>query len=158
MTLNSTLEVSAIYDSGSNVSLINSKLIHSKSKRNNTMHKANLRTINGVKQTDGRITLKTKILNIEKDIDVFIVNNENFKYDFLIGLDCIKKFKLIQNENLEIEQKNSDSMKIKENYEINFNEHVDVDTFDVLTNHLNYYEETIIQNLIDKYKNIFAKD
>ena len=57
---------------------------------------------------------------------------------------------MIQNEKLEIEQKTSESTEpiIKE-YQINFN---------VLTNHLNYHEETIIMNLIDKYKNIFAKD
>jgi len=41
------------------------------------------------------VTLKIKIYNIEKTMDIFVIENENFNYDFLIGLDCIKKFKLI---------------------------------------------------------------
>lgn len=103
------------------------------------------------------IKIKAKILNIEKYIDVFIINNEDFGYDFLIGLDCIKKFNLIQNEKLEIEQGNSDRAE-KPKYQINFNEHVNLDNFKVLTNHLSNYEEDMVKNLIDKYKNIFAKD
>ena len=156
--LNDVLEIPAIYDPGSNVSLINSKLVKLKSKDNN-IEKTNLRTINGGYKTDGLIKIKIKIMNIEDHINVFIINNENFKYNFLLGLDCIKKFKLIQNEKLEIEQKSSECTEpiIKE-YQINFNEHVEINTFNVLTNHLNHHEETIIMNLIDKYRNIFAKD
>lgn len=155
--LNDTLEVPAIYDPGSNVSLINSKLINLKS-NSNKLQKTNLRTINGVYKTDGLIKIKIKILNIEHYINVFIIDNENFKYNFLIGLDCIKKFKLIQNENLEIEQKDSESKEIMNKYQINFNEHVKESTFNVLTNHLKHDEEEKIMKLIDKYKNIFAKD
>ena len=94
--MNDTLDVNAIYDPGSNISLINSKLIRLKSEKNNNIHKTNLRTINGVYHTDGMIKLKLKILNVEDYVNVFIINNEHFKYDFLMGLDCIKKFKLIQ--------------------------------------------------------------
>jgi len=64
----------------------------------------NLKTINGVMKTKGRITLKVKIYNVEKEMNIFIVDNENFNYDFLIGLDGIKEFKLIQNEDLKITQ------------------------------------------------------
>lgn len=122
------------------------------------IQKINLKTINGVYQTNGLIKIKAKILDIEDYIHVFIINNENFKYDFLMGLDCIKKFKLKQNENLEIEQDNSESTEIKNKYQINFNEHFEVNTFNVLTNHLNNNEEKQIMNLIEQYKNIFAKD
>lgn len=41
----------------------------------------------------------------EKRMDVFVINSEHFNYDFLIGLACITKFKLCQNEKLEIEQR-----------------------------------------------------
>ena len=64
----------------------------------------NLKTINGAKKTKGMITLKIKIYNIEKEMNVFVIDNENFNYEFLIGLDCIKEFKLIQNEDLKITQ------------------------------------------------------
>lgn len=36
---------------------------------------------------------------------VFVIDKENFSYDFLIGLDCIKAFHLTQNEGLNITQK-----------------------------------------------------
>ena len=36
-----------------------------------------------------------KINDIEECVDAFVVRNEQFKYDLLIGLDTIKKFKLI---------------------------------------------------------------
>ena len=57
---------------------------------------------------------------------------------------------MIQNEKSEIEQKSSESTEpIIREYQINFNEHVEINTFNVLTNHLNHHEETIIMNLID---------
>ncbi|KAK7871567.1 hypothetical protein R5R35_010364 [Gryllus longicercus] len=70
----------------------------------NDFQTVNLKTINGAKKTKGMITLKIKIYNIEKEMNVFIIDNENFNYEFLIGLDCIKEFKLIQNEDLKITQ------------------------------------------------------
>lgn len=155
--MNDILEIPAIYDPGSNVSLINAKLINVKTK-NGYKKKTNLRTINGVHETDGMVKLKMKILNIEKYVNVFIINNENFKYNFLIGLDCIQKFKLIQNERLEIEQKDSESNILMNEYQINFNEHVEINTFNISMNHLNNIEKKVITDLVNKYKNIFAKD
>jgi len=66
-----------------------------KQKGKNERQIVNFTTINGVKKTNGMVTLKIKIYNIEKTMDIFVIENENFNYDFLIGLDCIKKFKLI---------------------------------------------------------------
>ena len=54
--------------------------------------------------TKGLITIKIKIFNIEKEMDVYIVEEENFQ-DFIIGLDMIKTFTLMQNEKLQISQK-----------------------------------------------------
>lgn len=111
--LNDTIEVDGIYDPGSNVSLINSKLLklnkNEMSMSNNG--NANLKTINGVRKTDGLVSIKTKIFNMEKEMYVFVINSENFSYDFLIGLDCIKEFRLSQNEKIEIKQiSNSDKI------------------------------------------------
>lgn len=103
--LDNKLEIFGIYDSGSNVSLINSRLLKLKDKETNDSRKTNLRTINGVRKTNGMIRLKTQIFDIEKAINVFVIDKENFDHDFLIGLDCIKIFYLVQNENLEITQK-----------------------------------------------------
>lgn len=104
MLLNDTLQISGIYDSGSNVSLINSKLLNLSKPVNNVNNNPTLKTINGVKSTIGMITVKVKIIDIEQNINVFVIDQKNFDYDFLIGLDCIEKFGLIQNEKLEITQ------------------------------------------------------
>lgn len=176
------MEVSGIYDSGSNVSLINAKLLKIKQEDMNDIQRVNLKTINGVKKTKGMVTLKIKIYNIEKIMNVFVVDNENFNYDFLIGLDCIKNFKLLQNENLEIIQSKdqneneitsnreninvnipglSGDMKKKINTQkrnINFNEHINANEFEVLINHLDSYKQSEIDKLIDKYKSVFAKN
>lgn len=100
--LDNKLEIVGIDDSGSNVSLINSRLLRLKDEKLNNSESTNLRTINGVRKTNGMITLKAKIFDVEKTIDVFVIDKENFDYDVLIGLDCIKKFRLAQDENLKI--------------------------------------------------------
>lgn len=61
-------------------------------------------------KTKGIVKLKIRIMNIEKEVNVCIMDNVNFNHDFLIGLDCIKTFKLIQNDKLEIEQNNVDNI------------------------------------------------
>lgn len=105
LVLNDKLEIFGIYDSGSNVSLINARLMKLKNKRIMDSKNTNSKTINGVKKTTGMVTLKAKIFNMEETINVFVIDKENFNYDFLIGLDCIKKFGLTQDENLKITQK-----------------------------------------------------
>lgn len=220
------MEVSGIYDSGSNVSLINAKLLKIRQEKTDGIQKVNLRTINGKKKTKGMITIKIKIYNIENTMDIFVVDNENFNYDFLIGLDCIRKFKLIQNEDLRISQYenpkinentskkedekceivsiptsaddmkkeinvNSENIKsrktnveipielndkqkdTKSSYsellkeektqrmnecEVNFNEHINTNEFEISINHLDIYQKSEIEKLIDKYKAVFAKD
>lgn len=104
LLLNDTFQVSEIYDSCSkNQSLINAKFLKIK-KRQDTSHiqSVNLKAINGEKKTKGIITIKIKIENIERIMDIFVIDNENFYYDFLIGLDCIKNFNLMPTEKLNI--------------------------------------------------------
>lgn len=119
MLLNDQLEVSGVYDSGSNVTLINWKLLKIKQKVENNNPTVNLKTINGVNKAQGALKMKIRIFDIEKYMDVFIVNNENFRYNFLIGLDCIKNFQL--------------KRKFRNHFqrirEINFNEYLNTKNF-----------------------------
>lgn len=96
--------------------MINSKLLRLKKGKRKQYSNTNLITINGVKRTKGLTTIKIKIIDIEKKIDVYIVDGKHFKYDFLIGLDIIKEFNLIQNEKLEIEQKTEEKLTNEELY------------------------------------------
>lgn len=75
LLLEDTVETFGIYDSGANVSLINSKLLKLQNKKMDNARGANLSTINGVKKTKGMITIKIKIFNIEKVTDVFVIEN-----------------------------------------------------------------------------------
>ena len=97
-------KIRAVYDSGSNTTLINHNVIKTiKSKISE--HKCLFKTLGGINFTESRAKLQMKINNIEKEFDVYVVRNSNFSYDLLLGLDAIKKFGLIQDENLEIYQR-----------------------------------------------------
>lgn len=138
-----------------------------------------------MKKAEGLTTLKVKILKIEKEVDIYII--DGYKYDFLIGLDMIKEFRLSQDMNLKISQNNElieDSkenistlneneqptkkenykntcMKVNKNniekYEVNFNEHIPNKKFDIEINHLSL-QQNKVDKLIDEYKSSFAKD
>lgn len=160
--LEDKLEINGTYDSGSQVSLINSKLITIKNTTEDK-NKIFLKTINGVTQTKGLVNIKIKIFNIEKYIDVFIVERNDFE-DFLIGLDIIKKFKLSQDENLHISQKQytdegtSIIYKNKEIKEakIDFNEHIKKNDVEITLCHLDNEEKAEIERLIEEYSTLFA--
>jgi len=160
-----------------------------------------LKIINSVKKTNGMVKIKIKIFEMEENVNVFVINKQNFNYDFLIGLDIIQKFKLIQNEELKIAQKlpnttqnnienkdyykrnnknpeltgNNKKINITRNEEmipeiskahskrngkftINFNEHIDEYDFEISINHLDYQQKAKINEIIQKYKSIFAKN
>lgn len=174
--MNDSLETFGIYDSGSNVSIINSKLIKLKKNIYN-VNNTNLLTINGVKKTKGMINIKIKIFDIEKKMDVYIIDEENFENEFLIGLDIIKQFKLIQNEDLKISQQTLDIQKeteileeisteknytkndtIKQSILVNFNKHIDKNNFEIKMNHLDQGKRAEINKLLEEYKSVFAKD
>jgi len=171
MLLDGKLEIYGTYDSGSQISLINAKLIKIIN-QNEDKNKILIKTVNGVKKTNGLVTIKIKIFDIEEEVDVFIVDREDFE-DFLIGLNMIKKFKLTQDEELRILQKKIDktneSNKIKtdtaeekkrniEQCSVNFNEHVKEDEFQIKLEHLDKMKKKEIERLINKHKSVFAKD
>lgn len=187
LQIENKLQLSGIYDSGSNVSLINATFLKING-RKNTDNDVNLITINGVKRAEGLTTLKVNIFKIEKEVDVYII--EGYKYDFLIGLDMIKEFRLSQDMNLEISQNNeliegskviistltedeqstkkensnSTCSKVNKNknniekYEVNFNEHIPSEKFEIEINHLSLFQQNEIDKIINKHKSSFAKD
>lgn len=115
LSINNTFHTLGIYDSGSNISLINSRLLRLKNKKVDNIQCVNLTTINGVKKTNGLVNLKIRIHKIEKEVNVFVINEKNFNYDFLIGLDLIKSFKLKQDEELKITQSLADTISKEKN-------------------------------------------
>ncbi|MCI4432150.1 MAG: retroviral-like aspartic protease [Nitrosopumilus sp.] len=98
------LKVKAVYDSGSNISLINQKIVDDL-KLSLMNNKKAFKTISGFDFSSARANILLKIGNLTDSINTYVVKNNNFSYDLLLGLDAIKKFKLLQDESLNILQR-----------------------------------------------------
>lgn len=167
MLVENKIEIMGTYDPGSQVFLINSKWIKKRDNRED-VNKILLKSVSGVNHTNGLVRIRIKIFNIEKEVDVYIVEREDFE-DFIIGLDLIPMFKLRLNENLEVSQKIEKEIEkpkiilseIKSeaiNCSVNFNEHVETDEFQTKIEHLDRNKKIKIERLIDNNKSVFAKD
>lgn len=82
----------------------------------------NYQTMSGGSQFLGKTAIKLKIFQMEKNIAVCVADRKDFKYDFIIGLDTIKSFKLCQDENLIISQAPLEKETTKEKIENEINE------------------------------------
>lgn len=182
------MKIKAVYDTGSNVSLINQRVVNVL-KSSLIKHKNAFRTMNGLNFCSARANIILKIGNLTNSLNTYVIKNSNFSYDLLLGLDAISKFKLIQDENLDIFQRiNKDDMrkteviervsrkntdekeellqKIEKNRENKLEEQFK--NFEINYNEqikstdLNHIEDErrklYILELIEKYKKIFAKD
>ncbi|XP_060809930.1 putative nuclease HARBI1 [Amyelois transitella] len=105
---------------------------------------------------------------------VFVIDEENFDFDFLVGLDFIKEFSLVQDEKLNICQKipqqeceivsketrktDIDNKETKSENSVNYNEDIRGEKFAIYINHLDYTKQAVIENLISCNKSVFAKD
>ena len=99
---NKTFE--AIYDSGSMISLINESVLK-KLRATFFRDKRLLSTVNGSSFSAGRAFLRVKIGKLISYIDFHVIKSDKFKFELLIGLDAIRKFRLMQSENLEVFQR-----------------------------------------------------
>ena len=144
-----------------------------------------LKTIGGANFTKGRAKLQMRINKKEEVIDVYVVRNNNFSYDLLLGLDAIKRFGLIQDENLYILQRvgenrierigttrevksTSETHKNKcsshlfnsetENIQVLTNEYVSTKEFCDGFTYLSAGKREKIANIIGKYEKVFATD
>ena len=169
--INKERTVKGIYDAGSNVTLINYDVVK-KLKMKLFEHRAMFKTLSGINFTRSRAKLHMKINKIEEIMDVFVVRNNNFSYDLLLGLDAIKKFRIIQNEDLHIFQRVSKDR--KENIRVahhqveakedqgpqksNMNEYIKVDQYESSLDHLTGSQKKLIIDVIKKHESVFAKD
>ncbi|KAL7287791.1 hypothetical protein TKK_0018168 [Trichogramma kaykai] len=117
--------------------------------------------INGVRNIVGMVNLKIKIMDIEKDLDVYLINDNTFKHDFLMGLNIIKELKLAQHADLSISQEIKVCCEEEGSGKeilINFNELMEQDQCEMKMDHLNEKEKNEINSLIEKYITVFTKD
>ena len=124
--------------------------------------------------TESRARLWLKIGQIEDFVDVQVVKTDDhrFAYDLLLGLDAITKFKLIQDEKLNIHQRvgeheplpitqrktETGPEDIQNELTVNFNEYLNVDQFEANLQHLDANKKTAISELIGRFEDIFARN
>ena len=96
--------ITSVYDSGATATLINENIIR-ELKTKILEEKHAFRTISGRNFVRGRAKLNLKIGGIERNLEVYVIRNNHFCYDLLLGLDALREFRLIQDENLNIFQR-----------------------------------------------------
>ena len=159
------LKTDAIYDTGSNVSLINEKLVRILKKKSEKDEQV-FKTINGANFTKNRVSLMLEIGDISRKVNLYTVKNDHFEYGVLLGLDNIKAFSLIQDENLNIYQKNKKysknslkkSDKNKQCPEIHLTEYLNFNEYESYLNHLDKEKKDKILKLLRKKESAFAKN
>lgn len=118
------------------------------------------KTISGVQKCFNKIKLPIKIHKIEEEIEAHVIKNDNFSYDVLLGLDAIQKFRLIQDENLNILQRVSDTTTehLKESNFVKTSDNREeyLDFLDKL-HHLEQEQKEKLTHVINKHVSIFAK-
>lgn len=105
----------------------------------------NIKGVAGVTKSEGTVTLPIEIGNITENFSFYIIKSNHFKEDLLLGLDSIKKFKLCQDENLKISQKN----------EINKNIYPK-STKEKINNNCSTGNQLTLEDILKKNKNVFA--
>lgn len=134
-----------LYDSGSNISLINYDYFIKRKLNKNISGGNIIKTISGDSISEGVVSVDVRIFNITEKVKFFIVKSNAFKEDVLLGLDCIKKFKLCQNYDLKISQNHQEMT----NQVNNISNEIDKPDFDTTPE---------VKKLLEKFSNIFAKD
>lgn len=166
--VNGEQDVEGIYDSGSNATLVNYHVIK-RLKQDLMKCKGVFKTLSGISFTQNRAKLTLKVNEIEEEMDVFVVRNSQFSYDILLGLDAIKKFKLVQNENLDVYQKVGEgrfekiskicekTVRNKER-ESNLNDYVQVSELGTNLSYLAPENRKKVIALMRTYESVFARD
>jgi hypothetical protein len=171
----------ALYDPGANITICSYEYFKKLCKKMYIPKSLTYRTMTGEGKIMGTIYVNLKIFNTEKKIRMFVVENSS-RHDVIIGLDSIVAFQLRQDEYCRITQaKEKMEGKILENksvngnnkettyqlgsedykndkMEINWNEFIPVEKFEMKTEHLSREKKNAIYDLVDKYGSVFAKN
>lgn len=163
--LNKKKEIQGIYDSGSNVTLINSKILKDVGAEILRKNKQLFKTISGVQESNNKVSLVMKIHKIEKEVEAYIIKNDNFSYDILLGLDVIKKFKLLQNDDLNIFQRLDDDKlemvtekRKNGNFDFKINNSINITEIEEKLSHLGEGNMRQLRTLIEENLEDFARD
>lgn len=152
----------AMVDTGSTISLLNSKKVLDKVYEKMIGEKVHISTI------EGQVRKDTEYVKTKCPVEFRQPNNARMRwgkidldkpYDFLIGMDWIENnVKVIDMNNKEIVLKNEEKLPFlsKKIEEVNMLEESDLGNIKI--NHLNEEEKASISNLLQKYQRLLYKD
>lgn len=125
-----------------------------------------INSVVGRRLTHGRVNLNLKIGELENIVTFLIV--DEFSSDLLLGLDIIRKFKLEQMKNLNIQQNlnENESIKIENyrdvefriNYLTNYIDKEDIEKVGTDIQNLDLNQRELLIKLLINYQHLFAKD
>ena len=158
----------ALYDPGANISMINDKFVKKLKQNIIPIRSYACKTMGGVRLLTGAIKVKLKIMDIQRTVWLYVIKDDNFDYDLLLGLDCIQIFHLNMDYKLNITQTEKDDKDenihsiTNENNNIpiavNWNEGIPIDKFIAETEHLPKGQKYKIKKLIIDNKTLFARN
>ena len=156
-------KTNGLYDPGSNTTIMPLHVLRNFHNIQFLEKPSVFKTMSGEDQFLGIAKITLQIFSITLPITVWVVNKPNFKYDILLGLDTIKKFRLRQDEFLCISQvpfSPASSKAISSTSEklINWNEAIPVDQFETKIQHLSDDQRSQITSLIDRYSHVFGRN
>ena len=109
LEINDKLEVRAVYDCGSNITVINKRTLMKLASASDHLYEIkkpnSFKSVVGNFKCGERATLLVKIGSIRKKVDFYVIDNPKFRHEAIIGLDCIKAFRLNQTDKLEVFQR-----------------------------------------------------
>ncbi len=153
----------ALYDSGANITLVTSPFLKALGKKIPFSTSYTFNTISGIGKIEGVVELNIQIFNTCKKIKCFVIEKESSDFDLILGLDSIKKFRLRQDENLNISQNNNIISQVnpdKTNIRPEVQSHAGIPVSELYLklNHLNNTKQKKLYQILKTYNTVFAKD
>lgn len=156
----------SVYDPGSTFTLVSSRLVKQLGAKT-TEVKVPFETVSGEGTIKSRANLQLTIGKLTRNMNLFVVEGDKFKYDILIGLNAIAAFRLIQDDRLRVWQRDgytitriSERKKLKADCDgpvVNFNEFIDTTKFEANLNHLSSKQRKQVEELIEANASVFAR-
>lgn len=105
-------------------------------------HHSIIHSLSGISSSNNRAVLSLSIGKFTHKLNLYVIKEDQFKYDVLLGLDAIRLFNLIQDENLDILQRVDDQkyICIERNQEINVKKETNLIEVNLIQTDLNEEE------------------
>ena len=87
---------------------------------------SSLKTVVGKFECGERATVSVQIGSMCRTLSFYVVDDPQFRHDAILGLDCIKKFKLNQTDKLKILQRSANSSKADSEAAVNVRSDADL--------------------------------